>query len=75
MATLETRQQTLADRGRALGGVVHPVALLLVAAAVFLVVGALRSEIFAQQTVAGLAQAPSTAASRSPSSSSTAPPR
>ena len=56
MATLETRQQTLADRGRALGGVVHPVALLLVAAAVFLVVGALRSEIFAQQTVAGLAQ-------------------
>jgi branched-chain amino acid transport system permease protein len=38
------------------GGVSMPVVLFLVAAAIFLVVGSLVSPIFAQQTVAGLAQ-------------------
>jgi len=57
MATVETsRQPTLADRGRLLRGALRPVNLFLLAAAVFLVVGSLDSEIFAQQTVAGLSQ-------------------
>ena len=57
MATVETsRQPTLADRGRLRRGALRPVNLFLLAAAVFLVVGSLESEIFAQQTVAGLSQ-------------------
>jgi branched-chain amino acid transport system permease protein len=45
----------LRDRGAALGAVVPPVNLLLVAGAVGLLVGSLRSEVFAQLTVQGLA--------------------
>jgi len=56
METVETPQPTLAARGRALRGVLRPVSVVLVGAAVFLAVGSLQSEIFAQQTVAGLAQ-------------------
>ncbi len=57
MATVETPSRpTLADRGRVIRSVLRPVSVILVAAAVFLVVGSLQSEIFAQQTVAGLAQ-------------------
>lgn len=43
-------------RGGAASGSSLPVALLIVAAAVFLLIGSLSSSIFAQQTVAGLAQ-------------------
>jgi branched-chain amino acid transport system permease protein len=57
MAALETSSRTtLGDRGRLLRGALKPVGLILVAVAVFLVVGSLESSIFAQQTVAGLAQ-------------------
>jgi branched-chain amino acid transport system permease protein len=57
MATVETsRQPSLSERDGVLRGVLRPVNLILLAAAVFLVVGSLESEIFAQQTVAGLSQ-------------------
>jgi branched-chain amino acid transport system permease protein len=57
MATLESSPRPrLRDRGTRLGSVVPPVAVVLVAGAVVLFVGSLRSEIFAQQTVTGLAQ-------------------
>ena len=56
MASAATsRLEELRDRGAALGGVVQPVSLLLVAAAAGLIVGSLRSAIFAQLTVQGLA--------------------
>ncbi|HEY3550096.1 MAG TPA: branched-chain amino acid ABC transporter permease [Gaiellaceae bacterium] len=56
MASAATsRLEGLRDRGAALGGVVQPVSLLLVAAAAGLIVGSLRSAIFAQLTVQGLA--------------------
>ncbi|HET7572401.1 MAG TPA: branched-chain amino acid ABC transporter permease [Gaiellaceae bacterium] len=51
MSTVAATQQN-----RPLRLALRPVNLVLVAAAVFLLVGCLRSEIFAQQTVAGLAQ-------------------
>ena len=55
MATVESSPRPdLRDRGPALGGVA-PVVVLLVAAAVGLLVGCLRSETFAQLTVQGLA--------------------
>ncbi|HVS85219.1 MAG TPA: branched-chain amino acid ABC transporter permease [Gaiellaceae bacterium] len=41
---------------RLLSGVARPVNGLLLAAAIFLLIGSLKSEIFAQQTVAGVAQ-------------------
>jgi branched-chain amino acid transport system permease protein len=57
MATVETsREPALRSRSGVFAGAFGPVGLLLAAAVVFLVVGSLRSEIFAQQTVAGLAQ-------------------
>jgi branched-chain amino acid transport system permease protein len=57
MAALETPGQTsFADRARVVRGVLRPVSVALAGAVVFLVVGSLESEIFAQQTVAGLAQ-------------------
>jgi len=58
MATVETRERPGLGRDRlaVLGPVLRPVNLVLVAAAIFLLVGSLTSEIFAQQTVAGLAQ-------------------
>jgi branched-chain amino acid transport system permease protein len=43
------------SRGAAIGGVVPPISLLLVAGAAGLVVGSLRSSVFAQLTVQGLA--------------------
>jgi branched-chain amino acid transport system permease protein len=56
MATAETsRRGGLRSRGAAIGGVVPPVSLLLVAGAVGLLVGCLRSSLFAQLTVQGLA--------------------
>jgi branched-chain amino acid transport system permease protein len=56
MATLESSPRpSLRSRGAALGGVVPPVWLLLVAGAAGLLVGCLRSEVFAQLTVQGLA--------------------
>ncbi len=56
MATLESSPRpSLRSRGAALGGVVPPVAILLVAAAAALLVGCLRSKVFAQLTVEGLA--------------------
>jgi branched-chain amino acid transport system permease protein len=54
-ATMTSRLEGLRNRGAALGGVVPPVSLLLVAGAVGLVVGSLRSAVFAQLTVQGLA--------------------
>jgi branched-chain amino acid transport system permease protein len=57
MAAAETTGRAgLAGRGRIARLLVRPVTLFLVAIAVFLLVGSLSSEIFAQQTVAGLAQ-------------------
>jgi branched-chain amino acid transport system permease protein len=56
MATAETsRLDGLRSRGAALGGAVSPTVLLLVAAAVGLLIGCLRSDVFAQLTVQGLA--------------------
>jgi len=56
MAALESSPRpSLRRRGAALGGVVPPVSLLLVAGAAGLLVGCLRSEVFAQLTVQGLA--------------------
>jgi branched-chain amino acid transport system permease protein len=56
MATVETQQDTpLGERWLARLRL-QPVGLFLAAAAIFLLVGCLKSEIFAQQTVAGLAQ-------------------
>ena len=56
METAETsRLGGLRARGTALGGVVPPVGLLLVAGAAGLLVGSLRSSLFAQLTVQGLA--------------------
>jgi branched-chain amino acid transport system permease protein len=56
MATLESSPRpTLRSRGAALGGVVPPVVVLLVAVAAGLLVGSLRSGTFAQLTVEGLA--------------------
>jgi branched-chain amino acid transport system permease protein len=57
MATLETSSRTLGGGSpQWLRGLARPVNALLLAAIVFLVVGSLSSQIFAQQTVAGLAQ-------------------
>ena len=58
MATVQTRDQPGPGRDllAVLAPLLRPVSLLLIAAAVFLIVGSLTSEIFAQQTVAGLAQ-------------------
>jgi branched-chain amino acid transport system permease protein len=57
VATIESSPRPrLRDRGTRLDGGAPLVALVLVAGAVFLLVGSLRSEIFAQQTVTGLAQ-------------------
>ncbi len=58
MTTVETHEQPGLERARPayLTPLVRPVNLLLLAAAIFLLVGCLESEIFAQQTVAGLAQ-------------------
>jgi branched-chain amino acid transport system permease protein len=57
MATVESspRPPSFRARGAALGTIVPPVALLLAASAVALLVGSLRSTIFAQLTVQGLA--------------------
>jgi branched-chain amino acid transport system permease protein len=56
MATAQTsRLEGLRTRGALLGGVVPPVSLLLVACAAGLVVGSVRSAVFAQLTVQGLA--------------------
>jgi branched-chain amino acid transport system permease protein len=56
MATvLTSRLERFRNRGAALGGVVPPVSLLLVAGAVGLLVGSLRSAVFAQLTVQGVA--------------------
>ena len=56
MATIESSPDPgLRGRGTALGGSVSPVVLLLVAGAAGLLVGCLRSEVFAQLTVQGLA--------------------
>jgi branched-chain amino acid transport system permease protein len=56
MASAATsRLDGLRSRGAALGEVVPPVSLLLVAGAAGLLVGSLRSEIFAQLTVQGVA--------------------
>jgi branched-chain amino acid transport system permease protein len=54
-AAATSRLEGLRSRGAALGGVIPPVSLLLVAAAAGLLVGSLRSEVFAQLTVQGLA--------------------
>ena len=57
MTTLESpHRPSIRDRGAALGDHVAPAVLLLVAGAVLLLIGSLRSEIFAQQTVTGLAE-------------------
>jgi branched-chain amino acid transport system permease protein len=57
MATQEaSRRVGLAVRGRVQSVLGRPVTAFLVVIAVLLVIGSLRSEIFAQQTVAGLAQ-------------------
>lgn len=57
MTTLETSSRMLGGGSpQWLRAVARPVNALLVAAVVFLVVGSLSSQIFAQQTVAGLAQ-------------------
>jgi branched-chain amino acid transport system permease protein len=56
MASAQTSPLSgLRSRGSALGDVVPPVSLLLVAGAAGLLVGSLRSEVFAQLTVQGLA--------------------
>jgi branched-chain amino acid transport system permease protein len=56
MASAATsRLEVLRSRGAALGGVVPPVTLLVVAGATGLLVGSLRSSVFAQLTVQGLA--------------------
>jgi branched-chain amino acid transport system permease protein len=56
MATTATsRLDGLRNRGAALGGIVPPVNLLLVTGAAGLLVGSLRSEVFAQLTVQGVA--------------------
>ncbi|HEY2310351.1 MAG TPA: branched-chain amino acid ABC transporter permease [Gaiellaceae bacterium] len=56
MATAETsRLDGLRSRGAALGGAVSPVVLLLIAGAIGLLIGCLRSDVFAQLTVQGLA--------------------
>jgi branched-chain amino acid transport system permease protein len=56
MATAATsRLEILRSRGAALGGVVPPVSLLLVAGAAGLLVGSLRSALFAQLAVQGVA--------------------
>jgi branched-chain amino acid transport system permease protein len=56
MATAETsRLGGPRNRGAALGGVASPVVLVLVACAVGLLVGCLRSSLFAQLTIQGLA--------------------
>jgi branched-chain amino acid transport system permease protein len=55
MATAETRLGSLRSRGAALGGVVSPVILILVACAVGLLIGSLRSATFAELTVQGIA--------------------
>jgi branched-chain amino acid transport system permease protein len=56
MATvLTSRLERFRNRGAALGGVAPPVSLLLVAGAVGLLVGSLRSAVFAQLTVQGVA--------------------
>jgi len=54
MDTAESSRPRLPNRGASLGGV-SPVVLLLLAAAIALLVGCLRSTIFAQLTVQGLA--------------------
>ncbi len=57
MAGVETsRQPGVAGREGVLGALLRPVNALLLAAAVFLLVGSVVSQVFAQQTVAGLAQ-------------------
>jgi branched-chain amino acid transport system permease protein len=58
MSAVETREQPDLARTRLaeLGARLRPVHLFLAAAAVFLLIGCLSSEIFAQQTVVGLAQ-------------------
>jgi branched-chain amino acid transport system permease protein len=54
---VELAQRLVSQRKSAVTtGVSLPVLVLLVAAAIFLVIGSLTSDIFAQQTVAGLAQ-------------------
>jgi branched-chain amino acid transport system permease protein len=56
MATAETsRLDGLRSRGAALGGAVSPVVLVLILCAVGLLIGCLRSSLFAQLTVQGLA--------------------
>jgi branched-chain amino acid transport system permease protein len=53
---VDLAQRLVPRRTAVTGGVSAPVLLGLVAAAAFLVIGSLASDIFAQQTVAGLAQ-------------------
>jgi branched-chain amino acid transport system permease protein len=56
MSTLESSPRpSFRSRGTALGSVVPPISLLLVAGAAGLLVGCLRSSVFAQLTVQGLA--------------------
>jgi branched-chain amino acid transport system permease protein len=54
METVESPRPSFRDRGTSLGGV-PPVVLLLLAAAIALLVGCLRSTIFAELTVQGIA--------------------
>ncbi|MBV8258735.1 MAG: branched-chain amino acid ABC transporter permease [Actinobacteria bacterium] len=58
MSAVQTREHPALRRDRlaALGPLGKPVNLILVGAAVFLLIGCLSSQIFAQQTVVGLAQ-------------------